>query len=92
MPPPLLGFLGLFAGGWKLAIVAAAVLAVCGRRFAPFASRWLAVTNQRKGGSGSSKQEKSLFGDRLYILLLVMAATAVATWILAHYTIARGVR
>lgn len=92
MPPALWGFLGLFAGGWKLALVAAAVLALFGRRILPFASRWLSLTNQRQAKTVSAQPKRSLFGDRLYLLLVVMAATALATWIIAHYTIAKGVR
>jgi hypothetical protein len=94
-PPPILwAFLGLFAGGWKLAIVAGAVLAVFGRRLVPIASRWLSPT-PRTAGREVAKGDpaaRSKFNDRVFLVLLVMAATAVATWIIAHFTIAQSMR
>lgn len=87
--PPLWGFLGLFAGGWKIALVAVGVFALFGRRLGPFASRWLAPTVHRPG---SASRPRSRFGDRLYFLLVVMAATAIATWILARMAFTYGPR
>jgi len=83
-PGPIWGFLGLMAGGWKLALVAVGLFALFGRRLSPFAQRWLSPTVRR---SGTSAPPPSRFGDRVYILLLVMAATAVATWIIARFSI-----
>ena len=93
--PPLWAFLGLFAGGWKLAIVAAAVFAVFGRRLAPMASRWLSPhprTASRVVAKDGVPAPRSRFNDRVFLVLLVMAATAVATWIIAHFTIAKSMR
>ncbi len=92
LPPALWGFLGLFAGGWKLAILAGALFALFGRRLTPLAMRWLSPTTRRPMATASNppSQERSRFGDRVYIALVVLAATALATWILAHFTIARS--
>ena len=82
---PVWGFLGLFAGGWKLALVAAGVVALFGGRLRPFASRWLSPVAR---GSAAPRPDvgpaRPWFHDRLYILLLVVAASAVATWIIAR--------
>lgn len=85
-PAPLWGFLGLFAGGWKLAMLAAVVMAFYGRRISPFASRWLSPTNRRAGAN--QPPPRFGFGDRVYIFLLVLAATALATWIVTRMTMA----
>jgi len=93
-PPALWGFLGLFAGGWKLAILAGALFALFGARFRPAALRWLSPTNQRMNrGSIAPKadSDSSRFGDRVYWMLVIIASTAVATWIIAHFTISRSV-
>ena len=95
IPPPLWAFLGLFAGGWKLAIVAATIFAVFGRRLAPLAARWLSP-NLRPASRAVVKEgaptPRSKFNDRVFLVLLVLAATAVAAWILAHFTIANSMR
>lgn len=85
---PAFAFLGLFAGPWKLAIVAGLVALVFGRRLRPSA---LLVRTTRPARPGDARP-RSRLGDRLFLLLLVMAATAVATWILAHMTIVSAVR
>jgi hypothetical protein len=94
-PPALWAFLGLFAGGWKLAIVAGAILAVFGRRLVPLASRWLSPnprTASRVVVKDGGPSPRSTFNDRVFLVLLVMAATAVATWIIVHFTIAKSMR
>ena len=95
IPPPLWAFLGLFAGGWKLAIVAATILAVFGRRLAPLAARWLSPnlrTASREVVKPGTLATRSTFNDRVFLVLLVLAATAVAAWIIAHFTIANSMR
>ncbi len=95
IPPPLWAFLGLFTGGWKLAIVAATILAVFGRRLAPLAARWLSP-NMRTASRAVVKDgppaPRSTFNDRVFVVLLVLAATAVAAWIIAHFTISNSMR
>jgi hypothetical protein len=85
-PPPVWGLAGLFASGWKLALLAFGAYALFGRRLGPFASRWLSPVSHAR--SRPEKPGRWTFGDKVYLLLLVMAATAVATWILARMTIA----
>lgn len=95
IPPPPWAFLGLFAGGWKLAIVVATILAVFGRRIAPLAARWLSPnprTASREVVKPGGTATRSTFNDRVFIVLLVLAATAVAAWIIAHSTIANSMR
>ena len=87
-PPPLWGVVGLFASAWKLAIVAFGAYVVLGRRLGPFASRWLSPVAHTRASSAAPKASRWSFGDRVFLLLLVMAAAAVATIILARMTIA----
>jgi len=88
-PAPPWGFIGLFAGGWKVAMLAAVALAFYGRRFGPRASRWLSPTNQRT--AVKSPPSRFGFADRVYVFLLVLAATALATWIVTRMTIGHAV-
>ena len=94
LPGPIWGFLGLMAGGWKLALVAAGLFALFGRRLGPFASRWLSPTPRYSESARAATPDAppSRFGDRVYLLLVVMAATAVATWIIARVAIVYGPR
>lgn len=92
LPGPLWGFFGLMASGWKLALVAAGLYALFGRRLGPFAARWLSPTPRRTQAPPTATQPAtpSRFGDRLYWLLVIVAATAVATWVLARVAIVYG--
>ncbi|MDB5350273.1 MAG: hypothetical protein JWN86_1520 [Planctomycetota bacterium] len=85
IPPPPWGFLGLFAGPWKFLIVAALALAFYGRRISPYAARWLSTTSRRPGPS--RPQSRFSLGDRVYVFLLVLAVTALVTWIVTRMTI-----
>ena len=86
--PPLWGFLGLFAGGWKLAIVAAVAVAFYGRTFRRYAS--LAKLAEHAGPRPTSASAPSAaprrvwYHDRIFVFFLVIAATAVASLILAR--------
>ncbi len=88
LPPPL-GFFGLIAGPWKLAIVAVTVLIFYRRKIGPFAAL---LNPSSRLGRAEKAGPPSRFGDRLFLLLLVMAATAVATWIIARMAIASHAR
>ena len=87
--PPLFGFFGLIAGPWKLAIVAVTVLIFYRRKIGPFAALLNPTSRLRKA---DPLGPPSRFGERLFVLLLVMAATAVATWIVTRMTIASHAR
>lgn len=87
--PPLLGFFGLIAGPWKLAIVAVTVLIFYRRKIGPFAALLNPSSRLRRVDKAGTP---SRFGERLFLLLLVMAATAVATWIVTRMTIASHAR
>ena len=87
--PASWGFLGLFAGPWKLAIVAAVVVLFYGRAIRPHAQRFLRPTTSPRPVSDPPGRS---FGDRVYLLLIVVAATAVATWIVTKLTILQDAR
>jgi len=75
--------LGLFAGIWKLALVASLAVLFFGRshRVRSFL-RALAPNRPRP-----SSKEVPRLGRLGYIILVVTAATAVATWIIIRLTI-----
>ncbi len=91
---PTWAFLGLFAGVWKLAIVAAVVVAVVGRshaRFRPWLrllKPWTETANpSRSARIEPTKSPSGLQGSRLYWSLTIVAASAVAAWIVTSMTI-----
>ena len=76
-------FLGLFMGIWKLAIVVVVALVVLHRsglrpRWADRLSRLAPPTRPRR----------RVLDDRWFVLLVVVAATAVATWMILRLQIA----
>lgn len=88
--PPLWGIFGLFAGGWKLAIVALALFSLFGRGLRPYVMNRLA---SKLGIAPLMPQSVSptpppvrrpWISDRLFVFLLVLAATAVASLILGR--------
>lgn len=79
--PPPWGFLGLFTGAWKLAIVAAVVVTLYGRAFRPAAARSVASV---LGVRATPSPRGTRFNDRAFLFVLVLAATAVASLILGR--------
>ncbi len=85
--PPLWAFFGLFAGPWKLAIVAAAVAMLYGRAIRPHLGRFITLREASSRKVATPAPTRPIIQGRLYFLLVVMAATAVATWIILRMTI-----
>ncbi len=88
--PPLWGFLGLFAGGWKLAIVAVALFSLFGRGLRPYLMNRVASSlgvgplMPRPAARAPQPARRPWISDRLFLFLLVLAATAVASMILGR--------
>jgi len=90
IPPPLWGFFGLFAGPWKFVIVALVALVFYGRRMGPIAARWASLSPAPRPGQPPRPRPRFGFGDRVYLFLVVMAATALAAWIVTRAMIVSG--
>ncbi len=85
---PLWAFFGLFAGPWKLAAVAAVIALFYGPRLRSLAGRF--ARGEPPPRPEARSPARRALGDRLFLLLLVMAASAVATWIVVKMTISAG--
>lgn len=81
---PLWGFIGLFAGAWKLAIVAAVVVTLYGRALRPHAAATRVASALGIGPARVASPRRSRFNDRVFLFLMVVAASAVASLILGR--------
>lgn len=85
---PLWGFIGLFAGAWKLAIVGGVLVALFGRTLRPYAFRrissFLGIEMPAAAKPPPPSPRRSRFNDRVFLFLMVIAVTVVASLILGR--------
>jgi hypothetical protein len=89
-----LAFAGLFAGVWKLAIVAGAALVLLNRS-GLMRSHWLRLLRPWTTTSVSARSNTaaaSKFSDRAFWFFTIVAAVAVAAWIVTRMTITMSPR
>jgi hypothetical protein len=91
---PVWAFVGLLSGIWKLAIVAVIALVVYGRLGLP-RNPWLRLllpwtsAPARRVAAAPAKPSRlpSWMSDRYFVFFMVLAATALATWIVIRMTV-----
>jgi hypothetical protein len=84
-----LAFVGLFAGVWKLALVAGAAFVLINRTGLGRLP-WLRLLRPWTTPPSALRvdpRERSKFGDRVFWFVTIVAATAVAAWIVTRMTI-----
>jgi hypothetical protein len=86
-------FVGLFSGIWKLAIVAVIAIICYGRLGLPrhpifrLLLPWTSMPGRTSAPPAESNKRISWLGDRWFVFLMVIAATAVAAWIVTRMTV-----
>jgi hypothetical protein len=85
--------MGLFSGIWKLAIVAVVAFVAYGRLGLPrhpifrLLMPWTPAPRNQAAPAEKPSRRPAWMSDRWFIFLMVMAATALAAWIVTRMTV-----
>jgi hypothetical protein len=86
-------FVGLFSGPWKLIIVAVVALVAYGRLGLPrhplfrLLLPWTSNSEPVAAAPAKTSSRPSWMSDRWFVFLMVLAATALAAWIVTRMTV-----